>query len=200
MKTATRILAAVAALCGPASLALAAPAAATAEIPRHPRDLKFAPLKFEVPKAEKYQFKLKNGLSAWIAEDFSLPLVSVSIKIRAGQFLAPDRPGLAGLTGTLMRQGGAGDLTAEQFDERADFLAAEIGSSAGDTEAGVSMNCIVTQLDACLDLMFAMLNDEAAQRRRPDDPLARVGLADVRRVGLLQPQGDEGRIRRDHPR
>ncbi len=166
MKTATRILAAVAALCGPASLALAAPAAATAEIPRHPRDLKFAPLKFEVPKAEKYQFKLKNGLSAWIAEDFSLPLVSVSIKIRAGQFLAPDRPGLAGLTGTLMRQGGAGDLTAEQFDERADFLAAEIGSSAGDTEAGVSMNCIVTQLDACLDLMFAMLKTPRFQEDR----------------------------------
>jgi predicted Zn-dependent peptidase len=166
VKTVSRLLTAAAALFGAATLAGAAPAAAAAEIPRHPRDLKYAPLNFEVPKVDKYQFKLKNGLSAWIAEDFTLPLVSVSIKVRAGQFLAPDRPGLAGLTGSLMRKGGAGDLTAEQFDERADFLAAEIGSSAGDTEAGVSMNCIVPQLDACLDLMFAMLKSPRFQEDR----------------------------------
>jgi predicted Zn-dependent peptidase len=166
VKTANSILIAAAVLLGAASCAVAASAGTTAELPRHPRDLKYGPLKFDVPDPGKYQYKLKNGLSAWIAEDFSLPLVNVSLKIRAGQFLAPERPGLAGLTGSLMRKGGAGDLTAEQFDERADFLAAEIGSSAGDTEAGVSMNCIVTQLDACLDLMFAMLETPRFQEDR----------------------------------
>lgn len=166
MKAATRSLIAAAALVGAACVAIAAPAAPTAEIPRHPRELKYPPLTFDVPKVDKYSFRLKNGLSAWIAEDFTLPLVNVSIKLRAGQFLAPERPGLAAMTGSLMRKGGAGELTAEQFDERADFLAAEIGSFAGDTEAGVSMNCIVPQLDACLDLMFAMLRSPRFQEDR----------------------------------
>jgi predicted Zn-dependent peptidase len=163
VRTTTKILAASAAV---AALVVPAAPAQSTEVARHPRDLKYGPLKFETPDPAKYSYKLKNGLSAWVAEDFSLPLVSVSIKVRAGQFLAPDRPGLAGMTGSMMRKGGAGDLTAEQFDERADFLAAEIGSFAGETEAGVSMNCIVPQLDACLDLMFSMLRTPRFQADR----------------------------------
>jgi len=148
------------------TLAAVAASPPAAEIPRHPRDLKYPPLTFDVPEPERYRFTLKNGIPVWIAEDASLPLVNVAIKVRAGQFLAPDRPGIAGMTGSLMRKGGAGELTAEQFDERADFLAAEIGSYAGDTEAGVSMNCMAQEIDSCLDLMFAMLKTPRFQEDR----------------------------------
>lgn len=144
-------------------------ASATAPIPAHPRDLKYGPLTFEVPKADKYQFKLKNGIPVYIAPDHSLPLVDITIWIRAGAFVEPlEKIGLAGMAGTMMRRGGAGPWTAEQFDERADFLAANLTSFAGATEAQVGLNALSGQLDPSLDLLFAMLTQPRFQQDRID--------------------------------
>ena len=135
----------------------------------HPRDLRYAELKFEVPKAEKYRFKLKNGIVAYVAEDHTLPLVKVTVIVRSGSFLEPkDRPGLAALVGTLMRTGGTATLTAEQFDEKADFLAAEISCSGGGGgyESRASLDAISQQLDPSLDLFFEMLKTPRFQDSR----------------------------------
>lgn len=149
--------------------ALCLPAAAVSPIPAHPRDLKYGTLNFEVPKPEKYQFKLKNGIPVYIAEDHSLPLVDITFWIRTGTFLEPkDKVGLAGMTGTMMRRGGAGTWTAEQFDERADFLAANLVSFAGTTESQVGLNALTQQLDPSLDLLFAMLTQPRFQQDRLD--------------------------------
>jgi zinc protease len=56
-----------------------------------------------------------------------------------------------------MRVGGTAKRTPQEFDERADFLAAQIGSSSGDTGARVSLNVLSTALDEGLDLLFEML-------------------------------------------
>ncbi len=147
-------------------LALAAPAPA-ADIPKRPEQLKYRDLKFDIPKADGYRFKLKNGLTAYIAEDHSLPLATVSVTVRVGSFLDPaDKVGLASLTGTLMRKGGAGALTAEEFDEKADFLAADINSFIGDTQGGASVNCLSSVLDQSLDLMFDMMRSPRFQESR----------------------------------
>ena len=161
--------------------ALAGPAGASAQaapraqagggdaVPTRPEQLRFTDLNYETPKAEKYRHRLKNGAIAYIAEDHALPLVSVSILLRAGAFLdPPGKPGVGTMTGTLLRLGGTERLTAEEFDEKADFLAANIGSYSGDTEAGASLSCLSSALTDSLDLFFEMLRSPRFQQGRLD--------------------------------
>ncbi len=93
-------------------------------IAAHPRDLKFRPLAFAPPERAPHRQMLSNNVVAYMVEDHDLPLVSVTVHIRGGSYLEPaDKTGVAGMTGSQMRAGGAGSLTAEQFDEELDLLA-----------------------------------------------------------------------------
>ncbi|MBP7146658.1 MAG: insulinase family protein [Acidobacteria bacterium] len=162
MKRAAIAIAAL--LCAPCALAEAPRAG---EIPAHPRELKYGELRFNVPDAAKYRFALKSGVVAYVAEDHNLPLVNIDLFVRAGAFLEPaEKTGLAGLTGTMMRKGGAGELNAEQFDERADFLAAQISSSGGATQSSAGLDCISPVLDDALNLFFDMLRRPRFQEDR----------------------------------
>ena len=152
-----------------AAAALWTVAALAADIPDKPGDLKFKDLKFEVPKADKYKNKLKNGIVVYVAEDHSLPLVNVTVLVRAGDWLEPAaKIGLGGFTGTMLRQGGTEKMSAEDYDEKVDFLAADISSFVGETQAGGSLNCLSTVLDPSLDLFFDMMRTPRFQQSRID--------------------------------
>jgi predicted Zn-dependent peptidase len=117
--------------------------------------------------AKEHRVVLKNGIVAYIIEDRALPLVNIQAIIRAGVWLEPaGKEGLARLTGSQMRAGGTKSLTAEQFDERADFLAAQIGSSMGDTSASASLNTLSDNLDDSLKLFVEMLREPRFQEDR----------------------------------
>jgi predicted Zn-dependent peptidase len=151
------------ALCGVLSVgfALAQPVAA------HPRELNYPALAFEVPKAEQFKVKLKTGQIAFVAEDKALPLINISVLLRAGAWLEPtEKTGLADLTGTMMRLGGTERATAEQFDEEIDQLAADVSSWIGSTQAGASLNCLAKDLDKGLDLLFEMMQKPRFQADR----------------------------------
>ena len=142
-------------------------ASASSTVPAHPTDLKYGPLKFDIPEAKKYRHELSSGIPVYIVEDHALPLVSVSITLRAGSFLDPDdAPGLAAGTGQMMRRGGAGDMGAEEFDERVDFLAANMNAFGGDMSSGASFNCITGVVDETMDLFFKMLKTPGFQEDR----------------------------------
>lgn len=127
------------------------------DIPGSPRDLAFPELSFEVPRAEQYGHQVA-GVPIYVVEDHSLPLVDVAMALRIGSFLEPgDKVGLASLTGSLMRKGGAGALSARELDERADQLAASLSTSIGDVEGRAAMNCLTSELEDCLDLFFDIL-------------------------------------------
>ncbi len=99
-------------------LALAGPALADQPppIPAHPDQLKFGEIAFEPPKAAAHRVVLGNGMVVYIAEDRALPLVNVSLTLRAGKWLEPaGKEGLAALVGSQMRRGGTSRLTAEQL-------------------------------------------------------------------------------------
>ncbi len=154
-------------------IALGLPAVLTASlataqaIPDHPEKLAFAPLTYTPPVARDQRVVLKNGMTAFLAEDRALPLVNISVIIRAGAWLEPaGKEGLARLTGQQMRAGGTKSLTAEQFDERADFLAAQIGSSIGETSATASLNCLSDNLDDALKILIEMLREPRFQEDR----------------------------------
>lgn len=131
-----------------------------AEIVDHPSELTYGPLDFELPVADSYRRELAGGVPAYLVEDHALPLVDVTVHLRIGAYLEPvEQAGLAALTGALMRTGGAGELDARAFDEAVEAIAGDFSSSIGSTSARMSMNCLSTVLDECLDLFFSMLGE-----------------------------------------
>ncbi len=175
--------------------ALALPAAAASKkarkggVPDHPSKLSFAPLEFSVPSPDGYRHELPGGIPVWIAEDHDLPLATVAVTLRAGSFLEGEgETGVASTTGAMLRQGGTTALSPEEFDEKADFLAANVSAFTGDTRGGATINCTTNVLDECLDLLFDMMRnprfDEKRLEIRKDDLLE----------GIKQRNDDAGSI------
>ena len=153
-------------------------------IPAHPRQLSFEALEFEPPAAERHRHTLSNGVVVFVVEDHTLPLVSVSVTVRTGSYLDPDaKQGLASLTGSQMRAGGAAMRSPADFDEEAAFLAAEISSSIGATSGRARFNSLTKDLDATLDLFFDML-------RFPGFDQARLDLAKSQSLQRMQRRND----------
>ena len=145
----------------------AAPAAPPATIPDHPDKLVFQPIAYTPPSAAAHRVVLKNGMVVFIAEDQTLPLVNISLLVRTGGYLEPpDKAGLAGLTGSQIRRGGSASLTAEQLDERLDFLAATVSTGIGDTSGQASLNCLRDNLDESLKLFVELLKQPRFQEDR----------------------------------
>ena len=148
------------------STALALSAAAQT-IPDHPEKLTFKPIHFTVPRPSDYRVPLKNGIVSFIAEDRTLPLVNISLIVRAGSYLEPPgKEGLAGLTGSMIRRGGTKTLTAEQLDEKLDFLAAQASTGIGDTQGSAGLNCLADNLDESLRIFVEMLREPRFQEDR----------------------------------
>ncbi len=153
-------------------------------IPAHPSDLTYELLDFTPPTAVEHRHELSNGIVVFVVEDHELPLVAVGVTVRTGTHLdPPDKIALASLTGSQMRAGGTTTMSAAEFDEEAAFLAAQIGSSIGDTSGGASMNCLTRDLDACLDLFFDML-------RNPGFDEERLALAKRQAIQQMERRND----------
>ncbi len=149
-----------------AALLPTAPAAAQA-IPDNPDKLTFEPIAFQPPVAKDHRVVLKNGMVVYIAEDRALPLVNISITLRAGSWLDPvGKEGLAAFTGSQIRRGGTKTLTAEQLDERLDFLAAQASTGIGSTAGSASLNCLTDNLDDALAVFVEMLREPRFQEDR----------------------------------
>ena len=149
-----------------------------------PRTMTFDPVTFTVPEVERVV--LENGIIVYLLPDRELPLVTVSALIRTGALYEPaDRVGLAGLTGTVMRTGGAARLTGDQVDEELEFLAANISVGIGNESGTASLDLLKKDLPRGLAIFADMLRAPAfepakveqakrqlleAIRRRPDSP------------------------------
>lgn len=159
--------------------------AAAAEIPARPEQLSFGPLEFEVPVAERLRHELPGGVVVYVVEDHALPLANVVLHVRTGAFREPvDRPGLAALTASLMRVGGTAKLSPEEFDERADFLAANLAAASGDTSSTASLNVLSRSLDDGLDLLFDMV-------RNPRFDAARLEIEKSKALEAMKQRNDD---------
>ena len=139
------------------------------QVPAHPRDLKFPPLEYTPPKASAYRQVFSNGAVGFFVEDHDLPLVNISVTIRVGPYLDPaGKEGLAAAVASQLRAGGTARYKAEEFDEEADFLAADISSSMGRASGSASVNFMSKDIDKALELFFEMLRNPAFQQDRLD--------------------------------
>jgi predicted Zn-dependent peptidase len=149
--------------------AMAVPEGQHAQVPSHPRELKFAPLAYQPPEPSRYRRVLANKVVAYMVEDHDLPLVNVAVYLRAGSYLDPKgKEGLAAAVGSQIRAGGTTRLSPDQFDEEADFLAANISSSLGATSGSASVNFLAKDTDKALELFFEMLRQPGFRQDRFD--------------------------------
>ncbi len=137
-----------------------APSAAgqPAGIPDRPEKLTFPPLTYEPPDPAQFRVELKSGPVAYVVPDRELPLVNLVVLVRTGTYLEPaGKEGLASLTGYLLARGGIPSKSAEELEERLDFLAAHLNSSIADSQGSVSLNLMAKDLDEGLALLRAVL-------------------------------------------
>lgn len=146
---------------------------APSAIPERPETLSFPPLDYEPPVPSDYRVQLKSGPVAYVVPDRELPLVNLVIYVRAGSYLDPaGQEGLADVTGHLLARGGTLKRTAEELEERLDFLAAELDSTITDTHGTISLNLLAKDLPEGVQILREVLSsprfqeDKLALRKR----------------------------------
>jgi len=154
------ILVALAAFQAPAVAAPADP------IVDHPEKLKFEPLRYTPPKPADFRHKLKNGATAYVAENREVPTFQLTILVRTGSIYEPvAKAGLSDMAAHVMRNGGVEGMTAAEFDERLALLAAEISVRVDDDQGAVRLFCLAKDADAALDLLKKMLRAPAFDQK-----------------------------------
>ena len=132
-----------------------------------------------------------NGLTAWLVEDHSVPVVSLSWSWPGGAaFDAPGREGTAGLAAALLTEG-AGDMPAAAFTDALRDAGIGLSFGAGRDDADGGFRCLIDALPEAERLarlaMTAPRLDQAAIER-----LRARAIAGARQA-LETPRGQAGR-------
>ncbi len=126
------------------------------ELLKHPRNMFFPPLTFELPKAERTT--LSNGMVLYLFRDPEIPLIRISALIRTGSIYDPPlKSGLAQLTATLLRTGGTADLSPQAVNETLEFMAADLEFSMGRESGGASLSVHKKDFPRALSLLANLL-------------------------------------------
>lgn len=159
---------------------------AAADVPAHPRELRFDELVFEPPAPGQFRRELSNGVPVFMAPSGEFPLVTITLSFRGGSYMEPaDRAGLGGTTGALMRTGGTESMGPSEFDEVVDFLAANISASIGSTTSTASVNTLTANLDQAFDLFLAMV-------RTPGFDADRLEILRKQQLEAIKSRDDNG--------
>lgn len=138
-----------------------------AAIPDRPEKLTFGPLVYNPPNADDYRVKLAGGTIAYLVPDRTRPLVNIVIYVRIGDYVVPvGKEPLSGLMATMLMQGGTKSKTAQELEERLEFLAAQFGAGGGDTEVSVRLNVLTAHLDEGLSILREVLTAPRFQEDR----------------------------------
>ena len=97
----------------------------------HPSLLSYEKLDWEIPGGKESRIILKNGIKLYIAEDKTLPLVSMGVIFKSGSILDPKgKDGLSSLFAVLMRRGGVNGYSPEKLDDLLARYSINIGFSS----------------------------------------------------------------------
>jgi zinc protease len=122
---------------------------------------------------------LKNGMVLLLAEKHEIPMVTVSMAIRAGSVVEPaDKPGLASLTAALMTQGTT-RRTANQISREIDFIGGSLSVSGGDDYASAGLRVLKKDLKTGLDLLADVLMHPVFDQKEIDRKVKET-LASIR--------------------
>lgn len=177
----------------PWAVGLVALAAGCATAP-DPTRMHFPPEAVQGP--EPVERTLANGLHLYLLPDRSLPLIRVYALVRTGSIYEPaGKVGLAGLTGQLLREGGAGDRDADALDRDLAFSAIHMESHIGGDAGGASLDSLTRTFPLALSAFADMLRRPRLDADRLETLKDRV-VEGIRRRNDT-PQSAANRIMRD---
>jgi zinc protease len=100
-----------------------------------------------------------GGVEAWLVQDPTAPLISVSVAFRGGSALDPQgKEGLAEMVSGLLDEG-AGDLDSPAFQRRLADLALDFGFEASLDSFGGSLRTLTEHREAAFDLLGLALTE-----------------------------------------
>ncbi|MDH6229877.1 zinc protease [Mesorhizobium soli] len=116
------------------------------------------------------EVKSSSGVSAWLVEDYSAPIISIRFSFEGGTTQDPN--GKDGLTTLMtgMLDEGAGKLDSEAFQSRLDDAGAEMQFSAGRDSISGSMRTLADQKADSFELLRMAINEP----RFDKEPLERI--------------------------
>lgn len=104
------------------------------------------------------EVKSPGGVTAWLIEDHSLPLVALRFSFEGGSALdPPGQEGRANLAMDLLDEG-AGDLDSHAFKSRVEDLSVRLGFEASYDTVGGTMRTLSANADAAFDLLRLALS------------------------------------------
>ena len=119
-----------------------------------------APLKFTPPNGSKQV--LANGLTVWLLEDNTLPMIRAFALIKAGSLYDPkDKIGLADMTADAMRLGGTKKYPADTLNESLEATGSSIESGMSGEYASASMFALTANAPAVMAMFADMLQNPA---------------------------------------
>ncbi len=166
-------------------LAGAQNSSSSADIPNRPEKLTFPALQYAPPDPAQFRVALSSGPVAYVIPDKELPLVNLVMYLRAGTYLDPEgKEGLANLTGYLLARGGTRNQSAEELDERLDFLAARLNSTIGETHGTISLNLLAKDLPEGMEILRQVLTAPRFQTNK-------LALRKQQKLQEMQQRNDE---------
>lgn len=148
------------------------------------------------------QFTTPGGVSVWLVEEPSIPIMSVRMAWETGAATDPD--GVEGLTSamTYMMNEGAGDLDSLAFATRMEELNMSFGCGSDDEATYCSANVLTDNAEEAMDLVALALN-EPLFATDPIERFKREQLISIRtretNAGYLAGRARNQALMPDHP-
>lgn len=112
-----------------------------------------------------------GGITAWLVEDHTIPIVTIEASFRGGAVFDPEgKAGATNLMAALLEEG-SGEMDATEFAEAREALASRFGFSGGLDAVSVSAEFLAENRDASVELLRQALveprfDEEAFERVR----------------------------------
>lgn len=120
--------------------------------------------------AEIQEVRSPGGITAWLVEERSIPMLAVEMHFRGGASLDPEgKEGLANLLSGLLDEG-AGDLDSQAFQGRLEDLAISLSFDAGRDGFSGSMRTLTENTDEA----FRLLRLSLTEPRFDPEPVERI--------------------------
>jgi len=138
---------------------------------------------FEMPDYERVE--LPNGMVLYLAEDDFVPMIELSATIRVGSIYEPaDKLGLASMTGSVLRTGGAGERSGDDIDALVEARGMSVETWVGQSTGGAYLNCLTEDVDLGLELLADIL-------MRPQFAAEKIELAKQEQKAGISRRNDE---------
>lgn len=157
-------------------------AACSPSLPKHPEQLSYPELEFQLPEVDKLE--LANGIRLYLKQDDELPLVQVTALVGSGSIGLPARlAGFADIYPEVWRTGGTAKTSPAGLEARLDDLAANLNASMGTYSTQLDLSIRTEDFAEGLEIMADLL-------RFPTFSSASLELARLKAIEYVRRQDD----------